>query len=415
MLSKKAVRIVSVVIAIALLITMVAGGIISIMSTASAASVSELKDQLSSIESQKKELQSVLDNLQGEIENTTEKITVLTDQIKVTKSDIEKTEEIIESYDDQIADKEVEIEEAQVKLDEQTELFETRMRVMYENGNQIGYLDVVLGSKSFSDMLSRLEIVSEIMQSDKKIVNDFKQAKADLEDAKQALVDSQNEQKAYKESLEQKNETLESQRDKLETTKSKLEGDADKADAEKAALEAEKQAIRDEIAEISRKSAEEAAKKAQQQQQSNSSSNNSSGGGSSVPSGSGTISVWPAPSYSKISSGFGYRGAPTAGASTYHKGVDLAGPSNSAIVAAGSGTVVKSYYSSSYGNYVAIDHGGGIVTGYAHMNSRSVSVGQTVSAGQQIGKLGSTGISTGPHLHFEVFVNGSAVNPMNYF
>mgnify|MGYP005766969889 FL=1 len=415
MLSKKAVRIVSVVIAIALLITMVAGGIISIMSTASAASVSELKDQLSSIESQKKELQSVLDNLQGEIENTTEKITVLTDQIKVTKSDIQKTEEIIESYDDQIADKEVEIEEAQVKLDEQTELFETRMRVMYENGNDIGYLDVILGSKSFSDMLSRLEIVSEIMQSDKKIVNDFKQAKADLEDAKQALVDSQNEQKAYKESLEQKNETLESQRDELETTKSKLEGDADKADAEKAALEAEKQAIRDEIAEISRKSAEEAAKKAQQQQQSNSSSNNSSGGGSSVPSGSGTISVWPAPSYSRISSGFGYRGAPTAGASTYHKGVDLAGPSNSAIVAAGSGTVVKSYYSSSYGNYVAIDHGGGIVTGYAHMNSRLVSVGQTVSAGQQIGKLGSTGISTGPHLHFEVFVNGSAVNPMNYF
>ncbi len=412
MLSKKAVRIVSVVIAIALLITMVAGGIISIMSTASAASVSELQSQLSDIESQKKELQSVLDNLQGEIENTTEKITVLTDQIKVTKSDIEKTEEIIESYDNQIADKEVEIEEAQVKLDEQTKLFETRMRVMYENGNQIGYLDVILGSKSFSDMLSRLEIVSEIMQSDKKIVNDFKQAKADLETAKQALVDSQNEQKAYKESLEEKNETLETQRDELETTKSKLEGDADKADAEKAALEAEKQAIRDEIAEISRKSAEEAAKK---QQQSNSSSNNSSGGGSSVPSGSGTISVWPAPSYTRISSGFGYRDSPTSGASSNHKGVDLAGPSNSPIVAAGSGTVVKSYYSSSYGNYVAIDHGGGIVTGYAHMNSRSVSVGQTVSAGQQIGKLGSTGISTGPHLHFEVFVNGSAVNPMNYF
>lgn len=414
MLSKKTVRIVSVVIAVALLITMIAGGLISLISTASAASVSELKSQLSDIESQKKEIQSVLDNLENQIENTTEKIAVLGDQITITKNDIAKTEQIIESYDEQIADKEIEIQEAQVKLDEQTKLFETRMRVMYENGNEIGYLDVILGSNSFSDMLSRLEVVSEIMQSDKKIVNDFKQAKADLEAAKQSLVDSQNEQKAYKDSLEEKNETLEAQREELQATKDKLQGDADKASSEKAALESEKQAISDELAEIARKSAE-AAKKAQQQA---SSSSSSSGGGGATQTANGSlssISVWPAPSYSYVSSGFGYRNAPTGGASSNHKGVDLAAPANTAVVAAGSGTVVKSYYSSSYGNYIAIDHGGGVVTGYAHMNSRMVSVGQTVSAGQQIGKIGSTGISTGNHLHFEVNINGTPVNPMNYF
>lgn len=414
MLSKKTVRIVSVVIAVALLITMIAGGLISLISTASAASVSELKSQLSDIESQKKEIQSVLDNLENQIENTTEKIAVLGDQITITKNDIAKTEQIIESYDEQIADKEIEIQEAQVKLDEQTKLFETRMRVMYENGNEIGYLDVILGSNSFSDMLSRLEVVSEIMQSDKKIVNDFKQAKADLEAAKQSLVDSQNEQKAYKDSLEEKNETLEAQREELQATKDKLQGDADKASSEKAALESEKQAISDELAEIARKSAE-AAKKAQQQA-SSSSASSSGGGATQTANGSlSSISVWPAPSYSYISSGFGSRGAPTPGASSNHKGVDLAAPANTAVVAAGSGTVVKSYYSSSYGNYIAIDHGGGVVTGYAHMNSRMVSVGQTVSAGQQIGKIGSTGISTGNHLHFEVNINGTPVNPMNYF
>ncbi len=401
MLNKKTVRVISVVIAIVLLITMIAGGLVSLVSMrASAASVSELEKQLSSIESQKKEVQSVLDGLKSEIENTTEKIGILKDQIALTEEDIKTTEAIIERFDEQIADKEVEIEQAQVKVDEQTKLFETRMRVMYENGNEIGYLDVILGSNSFSDMLSRLEIVSEIMQSDQKIVNDFKEAKAQLEVAKQELIDSQNEQKEYKQSLEDKNASLESQKDELETNKAKLEDDAEKKQLEEEALEAEKQAINNEIAELSKQSA----------------AASGSSGPSYTPSGSlSAVSVWPAPSYTRISSNFGYRNSPTGGASSNHKGTDIASPANTPVLATGSGKVVKSYYSSSYGNYIAIDHGGGVITGYAHMNSRLVSVGETVSAGQQIGKVGSTGISTGNHLHFEVYINGSPVDPMQYF
>lgn len=423
MLNKKATRIISLIIAIAILITMVASGIISIANSfvAGAASVSQLQSKLSGIESQKKELQSTLNNIKNQIENTTEKISVLKDQIALTQEDIETTQEIIEKLNGQIEQKEVEIIEAQEKLDKQTELFETRMRVMYENGNDIGYLDVILGSKSFSDMLSRMEIVTEIMHSDKKIVNDFKNAKIELEQAKQSLVNSKEKQKQYKASLEKKNSSLRSQKNEYEASKARLESDASKKDKEYDALEAEKAKINDEIAEISRKSAEEAARKAAQQAAASKRPSGSGGSSGSVgkPQSSNgslsSVSVWPAPSYSKITSGFGYRNAPASGASSYHKGVDIGAPANSAVLASGSGTVVKSYYSSSYGNYIAIDHGGGVVTGYAHMNKRLVSVGQTVSAGDKIGLIGSTGISTGNHLHFEVYVDGKATNPMKYF
>ena len=138
----------------------------------------------------------------------------------------------------------------------------------------------------------------------------------------------------------------------------------------------------------------------------------SGGGGGKVYSGS---LVWPCPSYSRISSQYGYRTHPISGTRKLHKGLDIAASSGNPVIAAASGTVVKSYFSSSYGNYVVISHGGGLMTAYAHMTRRLVSAGQTVTAGQQVGTVGSTGNSTGPHLHFEVYVGGSTTNPMNYF
>lgn len=124
--------------------------------------------------------------------------------------------------------------------------------------------------------------------------------------------------------------------------------------------------------------------------------------------------VWPCPSSRRITSGFGNREAPVPGASTCHRGIDVGASSGSAIVAAASGRVTTSAYSSSAGNYVVISHGGGVCTVYMHASALYVSEGEKVSQGQKIAAVGSTGFSTGPHLHFGVIVNGSYVNPLNY-
>ena len=129
---------------------------------------------------------------------------------------------------------------------------------------------------------------------------------------------------------------------------------------------------------------------------------------------SGTF-TWPLPGYTNNSSAYGWRVHPIFGTRKFHKGEDIPAPTGTPIVAAASGTVTTAGWVSGYGNYTVINHGGGVMTAYGHQSAIHVSVGQTVTAGQTIGLVGSTGNSTGPHLHFEVYVNGSTQNPMSYF
>lgn len=423
MLSKKTTRVIAAVIAVILAVTIAGGTLISVIGTAQAASIKELKGQISSLDKQKAEIQAVLNDLKGKIDTNMQKLNTLKNQLTLTQEDIQATETVIESLKDTIALKEEEIVVAQAELDQKTAVFETRMRVMYENGNEISYLDVILGSKSFGEMLSRMDIVSDIMEGDKQVVSDYKEAKQKLEDAKTALEADKTDQETYKSSLESKYNELDSQKSEVQRLTDQLESNADQKKKEEAAIEAEKDAITDEVARLSRIEAEKARKAAEEAKKNSQSGSGNSGGGNSssgnsggtLPSGSGAISTWPAPGYVRVSSGYGWRTHPVSGGRKLHKGVDMAGPSGSSIVAAGSGTVVQSYYSSSYGNRIVISHGGGLMSSYSHMTKRSVSEGASVSAGQQVGTMGSTGISTGSHLHFEVFVNGSTVNPMNYF
>ena len=274
------------------------------------------------------------------------------------------------------------------------ELFETRIRVMYENGDTT-YLEVLLSSEDFSDMLTNMEIVSQIMDYDKRIVEEYKALKAQIETQKAALESDRKDKQDYADDLEQAYEEIEAQKKEYKALKAKVDSDLALKKAEAERMLREQDEINDEIAALSRQ--ETAA---------------SGGGGGKVYSGS---LVWPCPSYSRISSQYGYRTHPISGTRKLHKGLDIAASSGNPVIAAASGTVVKSYFSSSYGNYVVISHGGGLMTAYAHMTRRLVSAGQTVAAGQQVGTVGSTGNSTGPHLHFEVYVGGSTTNPMNYF
>lgn len=414
MLSKKMVRAIAAVIAVILAVSIAGGGLISAIGTARAASISELKGQISSLSKQKAEIEAVLNDLKGKIDSNTKKLDALKSQLALTQEDIDATETVIQRLADEIEVKEQELVVAQAELDEKTEIFETRMRVMYENGNEISYLDVILGSNSFGEMISRMEIVSEVMEGDKKVVTDYKVAKVKLEEAKTALEEDKADQETYKSSLEGKQDALKSQKNEVQKLTDQLESNYDQKIKEQSAIDAEKDSISNEIARLSRIEAEKA-RKAAEEAKKNKNQSGSGSGNATVPSGSGTLSAWPAPSYSHVSSGYGWRTHPIYGTRKLHKGVDLAAPGGSPVLAAGAGTVIQSYYSSSYGNHIVISHGGGLITGYAHLSKRVVSEGERVSAGQQIGTVGSTGNSTGNHLHFEVYSNGSTINPMNYF
>ena len=361
---------------------------------AQAASTSQLKSRLAELKSARAEANAAVEALEGESEKYSEKIAALDYQIQSTRAELNATQKIIDSLTRDIADKQDELDETIAQLDEKQELFETRIRVMYENGDTT-YLEVLLSSEDFSDMLTNMEIVSQIMDYDKRIVEEYKALKAQIETQKAALESDRKDKQDYADDLEQAYEEIEAQKKEYKALKAKVDSDLALKKAEAERMLREQDEINDEIAALSR---QEAA--------------SSSGGGGKVYSGS---LVWPCPSYSRISSQYGYRTHPISGTRKLHKGLDIAASSGNPVIAAASGTVVKSYFSSSYGNYVVISHGGGLMTAYAHMTRRLVSAGQTVAAGEQVGTVGWTGNCTGRDLHFEVYVGGSTTNPMNYF
>lgn len=419
MMNRKWAKRMAAAVALLLAVLMLFSVFSSALLYAGAANLSGLRSQLSQIESKKKQIQKEINALGDKISVASEKKAALDQQIGLTQDEIDTTKALISQLDTQITQKTTELEEATKALEEKTELFSKRVRVMYEQGES-SYLDVLLASEDLVDMLSRIEIVGQIMDYDKTVMEEYAAAKQDIADKKKALEDDKQEQETYQAGLQAKYDELDTQRAQQQKLMDSLNSDlaAKKAESEK--MDAEREAINNEIAEMSRKAAQQAAAKEKASSSSSSSGSSStskSSTSSSVATPSSGTFTWPLPGYGSgsITSNYGYRIHPISGVRKLHSGVDIGAPAGTSIVAAASGTVVKSYMSSSYGNYTVISHGGGIMTAYAHQSKRYVSVGDTVSAGQTIGAVGSTGNSTGNHLHFEVYVNGSTVNPMQYF
>ena len=221
----------------------------------------------------------------------------------------------------------------------------------------------------------------------------------------------------YQDNLNYKAEELKSSEAQQAALQESLEAYQKEQKAEYERITSEMDTVSDQIAEQSRKEAEAAAKAAaaaKAQKNSSGSSPVTTTGSGSATRYSGTF-TWPLPGYTVASSRYGWRVHPIYGTRKFHKGEDIPAPTGAAIVAAASGTVTTAGWVSGYGNYTVINHGGGVMTAYGHQSAIYVSVGQTVSAGQTIGAVGSTGNSTGPHLHFEVYVNGATQSPMSYF
>ena len=320
---------------------------------------------------------------------------LLDQQIANTEAQIANTQAQIDRYAALITQTEAELVEAEEKEAAQYELFCSRVREM-EKQDEVSYWAVLFRASSFTDLLGRLDAINEIMKYDQGVIDDLKALQAEIEEKKATLESSKAETEAAKAELVSKENELNTQRSQANAVIQQLSANENETEAALADLEAEQDAL---WAEAQRLSDQLVA-----QQAANGQSTESNPGGY----------IWPVNSR-YITSTVGGRASPGGIGSTNHKGTDIGRVGyTSSIYAAKSGTVIVSQYSSSYGNYVVISHGSGNTTLYAHMSSRKVEVGQYVNQGDVIGITGSTGNSTGPHLHFEVTENGVRVNPLSH-
>ena len=366
--------------------------------------IDALKSQRSELRDQKSGVQSTINSLQGQQSDQIALKNALDEKNAITVKQILNLTEQIDLHTTLIEQKTVEVEEAQKVADEQLEKYKVRVRAMEESG-RYNYFEVLFGANSIGEFLSLIDDIGDIMKSDKELEDSYRQSVTDLE--------------TVKSEYEQAKSEMEDSKTELEALKVQQEKDIAQADAVIATLQGQISSNSGMLSQLTaqeqqlNKDIQNKVNELNRQNEQNKPQPNPGGGGSPV--GTGNL-VWP--SYcTYITSRQGPRTHPVTGEYKNHGGTDIGASYGSAIYAADSGTVVRSSdgWNGGWGNYVMIDHGNGMQTLYAHMSSRAVSVGQTVSRGQTIGYVGSTGMSTGPHLHFEMYVNGSRIDPQTKY
>lgn len=388
----------------------------------SQAEIDDLQKKLDALEQQAQEQQDVINDLTSQKARFITRKLALDNKIEINRQMIELIGEQIEIYDEIIAEKQAELDKALEKETAQTELLRSRIRAMEENSTY-SYASFIFDSSSVTELLSRIGDVNDIMHYDKTLEEEYMAAREDVESIKKSYEEARHEQELLQKELDTKQAELDAQVEAAYTMIADIETLSDDAQAEYDAIAEEEAKAEETLQEAIRKRAAEQAKDNQNNNSNNGGGGNSggsggnSGGGSSGGGSATSLSnlQWPVPSCTLITSRFGYRVAPTTGASTYHGGLDIGAGMGASIVAAGAGDVIYAGANGGYGNCVMIDHGNGVVTVYAHMSSIGVSYGQYVTAGQYVGAVGSTGVSTGPHCHFEIRINGAQTDPAAYF
>ncbi len=382
----------------------------------SQAEIDDLQKKLDALEQQAQEQQDVINDLTSQKARFITRKLALDNKIEINRQMIELIGEQIEIYDEIIAEKQAELDKALEKETTQTELLRSRIRAMEENSTY-SYASFIFDSSSVTELLSRIGDVNDIMHYDKTREEESRAAREDVESIKKSYEEARHEQELLQKELDTKQAELDAQVEAAYTMIADIETLSDDAQAEYDAIAEEEAKAEETLQEAIRKRAAEQAKYNQNNNSNNGSGGNSGGGGSSGGGSATSLSnlQWPVPSCTLITSRFGYRVAPTTGASTYHGGLDIGAGMGASIVAAGAGDVIYAGANGGYGNCVMIDHGNGVVTVYAHMSSIGVSYGQYVTAGQYVGAVGSTGVSTGPHCHFEIRINGAQTDPAAYF
>lgn len=314
---------------------------------------------------------------------------------------LESLEETISSTQAELDKLEKDLQKAQERIDVQDELLKKRVRVMYEDG-ALGYLDVLVSAKSFSDLMDRMEAIKTITEYDANLLNSYEKAKKTVEE--------------NKELVEQHQQSLISARDSKVEKQNQLQEQIDLAQAEMDRLSEEEGSLQQALAEAQAAEAE-ANRRIEAAMAAASASSGGyvdTSGDVFVPASAGTF-IWPFDQSYPITSGFVNRISPIWGSAELHTGLDIGAPYGTTIRASAAGRVLVSEFNNGgYGNYVVIDHGNGYSTLYGHASLNLVQAGQTVVQGQAIAQVGSTGWSTGPHLHFEIRINNSPVDPSSY-
>lgn len=347
--------------------------------------MTDVKQIISSLETSKSNLASYVKQLDTELTAAQTRITELSDMIT------EKENEIIQTK--------AELDEALAREASQYDAMKLRIQNMYERGTDF-YLEAIFSAASFGDMLNRADYIEKITESDRKILDNFRTTREYVEVCKAQLEEEQELLEEAKVQVEQEQESLETLISEKQTEINAYQADINDKEALLREYEAEIAARNAEI-----KALEDAVKAEQAALEAASNPKRKYDGG---------MFAWPAPSYTRISDDYGDRIHPTLGVKRFHNGVDMAAPGGSPILAAYNGTVVAAAYSSSMGNYIMIDHGDNLFTIYMHASALYVSKGAEVVKGQKIAAVGTTGRSTGNHLHFSVRLNGNYVNPWGY-
>lgn len=357
--------------------------------------VQSLQDQMSKISSDLTKVKSELNSASRSVSSALEYKSRLDKELTLMIQKIDLQNEYIAALEDSIKAKELEIIDKQSEYDTKYELFKERLRVTHEDGDA-SYLAMLFGAESLSDFLSRVDRIGTMLEYDNRIMNELKDDKADLTEERIDLENQKSEQEAVAAQLRLDEAELETKKAENESYIESLNKKIASSTSETAALQKQLEKVEAEFEARIKELEEEEKKK------------NSKYVG-------GTL-LWPVPTtYTRITSECGYRTSPLTGKPEYHNGVDIPVPYATDIYAANDGTVVTATEHWSYGNYVMIDHGGGIFTLYAHNSKLCVKVGDKVKRGQVIAKAGSTGQSTGNHCHFSIRVNGEWVNHRQYF
>lgn len=389
----------------------------AIPSANAAQSSSEIKDEINALKKEQEKNRQQLAELQGKLtENLTEigKIVEqknnIDQQVFLLHQQVQNLNKQITAYNGLIADKQAELDEATARYEELNSQYKERVRAMEENGS-VSYWSVLFQANNFSDLLDRLNMIAEIAAADQRRI-------AELNDAAKTVETAKIELESEKIALEGSKQELEAASQQMEV--SKIE--ADELMQTLIATGQEYQALIDEHEKIESDTAQQLDEKEAAYDKAKEREYQEWLASQQPPKDAGIVNVdtsgisWVLPiSYTRFSSPFGWRIHPVYGDTRFHAGVDLSAPTGTPILASRAGVVtVASYEGGGAGYYVNINHLDGFVTRYMHMTHFIVSPGQTVKAGQIIGYCGSTGASTGPHLHFGVYYNGTAVNPAQY-
>lgn len=350
-----------------------------------AASVNDYKKKLDNVKKDKSKAQQELKQNKQEQKNVVDKIADLEEEIRQKEKEINDLFSKITQTKGDIDVKRQEIEKLKVLIEKQKKLLEKRLRVMYKTSN-VEYMEILLSSNDISELMTNLEMIKNIVAYDKELIENLKNDREKVEKAKEDLEDKERQLVAFQQKAEAKKTQLAVSKGQQEVYKKELVEDAKEIEAQIDKFNKYAGQLQSEIAKLQSKGT-------------------TYGGG---------IMAWPAPGNSRITSPYGNRYHPILKRNKFHSGIDIAAATGSPIVAANDGTVIFSGWNRGYGNLVYVDHGGGIVTVYAHNSKLLVSKGDKVKRGQTIAKAGSTGMSTGPHLHFEVRKNGSTTNPISW-